>query len=209
MHFSAKSEDLDAIFGFNIAHIEGKLLKEARDLRPNATVWGLGQALHGHQTWVGLDPQTLNTPYAELEEVCHLLDPKPSEVVVDLGAGYGRLGLVLSKSYPEVHFIGFELVKERVDEGNRVFQALHLKHELKVQDITLDEFKIPEAKFYFLYDFGDVGAIRKVLNELSKIADHHAFKIVARGKGSRSLIDLEFPWLTVETAREHFSIYAL
>ena len=42
--------------------------------------------------------------------------------VVDLGAGYGRMGLVIAKHYPTLSFWGVEYVAERVAEGNRVFQ---------------------------------------------------------------------------------------
>lgn len=207
--FTKPSAELDQYFGLDTNGIETQLINRARKINPEASVWGLGQGIHeGHQTWVGLDPQTLNTPYEELLLICDYLKPMPGQKMIDLGAGYGRLGIILHKLYPGVIFEGFEYVPERVDEGQRVFEKLGARfHSLKTQDITSEEFVIPVAEFYFLYDFGDVSAIRKVLSQLSLIADRHKFVLIARGKGSRSLIDHEFPWLVKEHSHENFSIY--
>ena len=127
--FSQDSSEIDTIIGFKINEIEGNLLSKARVLRPQGNMDSFGEVLHqGHQTWVGLDPQTLNTPYHELVEMCDFLKPKEDELVIDLGASYGRLGIVLSHLYPGTHFIGYELVSERVHEGNEVFMRLQMKN---------------------------------------------------------------------------------
>lgn len=201
------SSELDQYFGLKINEIEHELLLKARSLRPDGTMANFGEVLHGgHQTWVGLDPQTLNTPYAELDLACDLLNPKTGETFVDLGAGYGRLGLVLAEKYPGVKFIGYELVKERVEEGNRILGG----EKLFTQDLMSETFVLPVAEYYFLYDFGKTEHIRKIMKQFEKLADSHHFKLVARGKGSRSIIDFEHPWLTCQSVlrEENFSIYS-
>ena len=73
-------------------------------------------------------------------------------------------------------------------------------------------FDLPQADVYFLYDFGKVSHIRHIMNKLSFIADVRPFRLIARGKGSRSLIDLEYPWLSQiypAIHRENFSIYSM
>jgi hypothetical protein len=161
---------------------------------------------------VGLDPQTLNTPYRELSDICTFLNPSDGQLMIDLGAGYGRLGLVLHHQFPLVHFRGFELVIDRVAEGNRVFAHQECKNAvLLMQDMTAGDFQIPVADYYFIYDFGKTAHIRKILCQLEALADKHHFKVIARGKGSRSIIDLEHPWLSgindVHRA-ENYSIYS-
>lgn len=211
--FKEDSGFVDRHYGLNIDGIERDLLLSAKNLRPNGNMSNFGSVLHeGHQTWVGLDPQTLNTPYSELVHLCDLLSPKKHELMVDLGAGYGRLGLVLKALYPEVEFQGYELVKERVAEGNRIFdQESCMNARLFDQDLTSESFELPVAHYYFLYDYGKTEHIRKTLSQLEEIANNHHFKVVARGKGSRSIIEHEHPWLSCINDvhhEENFSIYS-
>ena len=210
--FSLSSPELDDYFGYNINQIENKLLESARAIRPSGTMDNFGEALHqGHQTWVGLDPQTLNTPYSELIQLCHILNPAPGETLIDLGAGYGRMGLILNILYPGTTFIGYELVAERVEEGQRILSAHSCDSgKLICQDLTDTSFILPDAHYYFLYDYGKVGHIRETLKQIEAKADTRSFKVIARGKGSRSLIEHEHPWLSdVHPVHheENFSIY--
>lgn len=208
------SEEMDKKFGLRINEIENNLLKAARSLRPDGDMDNLGSVMHaGSQTWIGLDPQTLNTPYEELIKLCEVLKPKPGTHMVDLGAGYGRLGLILNEYAKDVRFTGYELVKERVDEGNRVFKELGLSHyQMITQDLTSPDFKIPEADYYFIYDYGKVAHIRETMKQLEVMADKIKFKVIARGKGSRSIIEHEHPWLSQVFDvhhEENFSIYSM
>lgn len=211
--FLRTSPDIDQYFGLEIDRIESFLLKEARSLRPDGDLSNLGHVLHnGHQTWIGLDPQTLNTPYEELVRMCDLLTIKDGEHVVDLGAGYGRMGLVLHQKNPGIRFTGYELVKERVEEGNRIFREQNcLNHKLIEQDLMSPEFTLPIADYYFIYDFGKTEHIRKTLKQLEMLADKNRFKVIARGKGTRSIIDFEHPWLSdinPVLREENFAIYS-
>jgi hypothetical protein len=210
--FSLPSEEVDQYFNLKVNETEAILFEEARALRPQGNLDNLSEVLHdGNQTWIGLDPQTLNTPYAELVQMCDMLRPPPGETVVDLGCSYGRMGIVLGKLYPEVHFIGYEYVKERVDEGNRVLVELDCsKATLYTQDLMDEDFVLPRATYYFLYDFGKTSHIRNILNKLEDQTSSNRFKVIARGKGSRSIIEHEHPWLSQINPVQHeknFSIY--
>lgn len=208
------SEKLDLHLGFEIAKIEGKLLEAAQAIDPQGSHKTWGQTIHaGNQTWVGLSHQTLQTPYSELKEICDLLNPAAGTKMVDLGAGYGRMGLVLKAFYPDVSFVGFEYVSERVNEGRRILQHYQCTNsQLHVQDLTEDGFILPKAEYYFLYDYGTVSHIKKTLTQLAIMGNLKKFKLIARGKGTRSLIDYEYPWLSqvyLPTHKEHFSIYSM
>lgn len=210
--FDGDSAELDRSLGFQVHAIEKELLMKALQADPEGNHHTWGAAIHGgNQSWVGLDPETLQTPYSELKLMCEHLRPQKGMRMVDLGAGYGRLGLVLSTFYPGVSFCGLELVKERVAEGNRLFRDLSISHsELYEQDLMSPEFTLPEADIYFIYDYGKVTHIRHTLNQLSLMAEKRNYKLVARGKGIRGLIDLEFPWLTIHPIIHgtNFSIYS-
>jgi hypothetical protein len=74
-------------------------------------------------------------------------------------------------------------------------------------DLTREDFYPEIAQHYFIYDFGKVPHIRRLLQQLSEIADKNKFTLTGRGKGIRSLISHEFPWLTPIYEEENFSIY--
>jgi hypothetical protein len=211
--FQTDSSKIDDFFGFRMNEIESLLLERARAHRPDGNHKTWGHYLHqGNQTWVGLDPQVLMTPYSELVHLCQLLKPKKGSHVVDLGAGYGRLALVLKHFCPGVRFTGYEYVLERVEEGSRVLN-LHQCFEarLLVQDLTSPNFQIPEADYYFLYDYGELLHIRKTLEQLADMDSRRHFKLIARGKGSRGLVQYEHPWLSQVFEPHHeenFSIYS-
>lgn len=208
--FKQASKSIDQYFGLEIDRIEEDLLNKARKLRPAGSILNFGEVLHGgSQTWVGLDPETLNTPYSEIAFFLKIINPMRRDLFIDLGAGYGRVGLVLNKLYPEVDFIGYELVLERVNEGNRVFKNLGCNYKLIEKDLSSTDFKLPKANFYFLYDFGKVSHIRNILKELEQLTDqNHHFKIIVRGMGVQSIIDYEFPWMIRESSEFNFSIYS-
>lgn len=208
-----EAEKLDLSLGFNIDQIEADLLKRAQSMDPQGSHKTWGQTIHqGNQTWVGLSHQTLQTPYSELHQMCELLDLKANSTVVDLGAGYGRLGLILATFYPSVRFLGLEYVKERVAEGSRIYQKLQCKNaELIVQDLGEEGFQLPKADFYLLYDYGTLTHMRRTLGQFESLADKNDFTLVARGKGVRHLIHYEHSWLTnlcTPIHRENFSIYS-
>ena len=211
--FDHPSEEIDRFYGFRIDFIEADLLKTAKTMRPEGVMANFSEALYqGHEVWIGLDPQVLNTPYDELVQLCRFLSPDADEIMVDLGAGYGRLGLVLNTYFPKTKFLGYELVSERVEEGQRIFKERNCENaQLLCQDLMHEEFELPVAQYYFIYDFGKVAHIRRILEKLEKLADHHHFKVIARGKGVRSLIEHEHKWLTSLNDvhhEEHFSIYS-
>jgi hypothetical protein len=72
--------------------------------------------IFGKEAWVGLNPQSLLTPYTELRRMLDLLKLKSGDLVVDLGAGYGRMGWVIENYFSSSNFKGFEIVEERVGE---------------------------------------------------------------------------------------------
>ena len=209
-----EAEKIDIHLGFEVERIEKLLLAGAMELDPKGNHKTWGARLHeGNQTWVGLSHQTLQTPYSELIKMCRYLNPASASTMVDLGAGYGRMGLVLKVLYSEVNFVGYEYVRERVDEGNRILNKYECHKALLLQqDLTANDFELPQAEYYFVYDYGTLTHIRATLKQFKKLADHHKFKLIARGKGTRSLIQYEHPWLAdVYPAihEENFSIFSM
>jgi hypothetical protein len=208
------SEIIDKFIGFNIAEIENNLFLQARAKTPQGNLQTWGASIHkGNQTWVGLWHQTLQTPYSELKEICDLLNPTTGSLLLDLGAGYGRLGIVLHALYPGSKFKGYEYVAERVEEGAKILNDLKCTHAELIQvDLTLEDFSLPEADFYFIYDYGTIKHIRQTLKQIELMAGRKKFKVIARGKGVISIIENEHPWLSKVfpvLRQENFNIYSM
>ncbi|MGZ3789384.1 MAG: class I SAM-dependent methyltransferase [Bacteriovorax sp.] len=204
------SEYIDKIIGFKINEIETKLKSMAAALNPEGSVESWGKLMHeGSQSWVGLNPRQLLTPYDELIEMLHLLDLRPNSRLIDLGAGYGRMAFAMRAHSLNVSFLGYEIVEERVNEGQRLFDDYDLSRALmSVQDLSLPEFVLPVADYYLIYDYGTIEHIKRTLNQLQEIARKSSIKIIARGK-TRHLIQSFHPWLAHVHEPIHKLTYSL
>jgi precorrin-6B methylase 2 len=154
--------------------------------------------------------QTLLTPYLEIRQMLEDLAPAPGSTLVDLGAGYGRIGFVVARHFPEVNFIGYEFVKERVDEGTRCLAIQGATRARLLQaDLFSKSFVLPRAKFYFLYDYGSREAIEQTLNALKEAARAHPITVIGRGRLTRDLIEREHPWLSQVNPPRHRGNYSI
>ena len=168
-------------------------------------------AAQDQNLWYGLPTQTLLTPYTELRQILEQLKLQPGERIVDLGAAYGRLGFVVAKHATGVAFTGYEMVPERVVEGERCFRAHALPPEIQLleADLSAADFKPLIADAYFLYDYGSRRAIDKTLQDLAEIRSQGRFRVVGRGRAVRDAIERKFPWLSAVHPPEHFAHYSI
>jgi len=163
------------------------------------------------ERWNGRHPSIFLTPYLELRAWLEELQLGPRETVVDLGAGYGRLGFVLAKHFPDCRFLGFELVKERVEQGAKALRKFNARNaELLQADIAASHWSPPSAEIYFIYDYGTRAAIGKTLADLRELSKVRKFRVVGRGRSVRDQIEREHPWLgsvNLPVHHGHYSIY--
>ncbi|RZA07437.1 MAG: class I SAM-dependent methyltransferase [Proteobacteria bacterium] len=191
----AHSAEVDAWLGLRIIEAETKV-QDPGD---------------GAQRWLHVPPETFLTPYTELRRMIELCAPAENELVVDLGAGYGRLGFVIER-HTRARFLGLELVAERVAEGSLALARFGAKRaELREADLAAPGFKLPPAAWYFVYDYGTRAAIEKTLGDLQILARHQRVRVVGRGRAVRDAIERRHPWLSgVVDPRHHgnFSLYS-
>lgn len=162
------------------------------------------------QFWIGLPVQAMLTPYTEIRAILEHLNPASHSTLIDLGAGYGRMGFVIGCHYPQVKFIGYEIIEARVRESLRCLAPLaYPLIEMHQADLSASGFKLPAADFYFIYDFGSRQTISKTLEDLKIVARSRPIKVVARGGLSRNLIDREHPWLSQVHPPRHFHHYSI
>ncbi|MBS1962097.1 MAG: hypothetical protein JST04_07775 [Bdellovibrionales bacterium] len=193
------AEARDRALGFRIEECEA-----AVRARIDAEAGGIRR-----QTWAHLSAQSFQTPYAELERIVADADPEESlDRWIDLGAGYGRLGIVLSELRPRARFLGLELVPERVAEGRRIYASLGIDPETLRQGDLADA-TIPVADLYFVYDFGTREEIARALDSLREYARRAPIRVVGRGRAVRDQIEREHPWLGAVVSPRHFGHYSI
>lgn len=206
------SKDLDKFLGFKIQKIEQKLLQKFRAYDKILDESNRKKHFQGTQTWIGLNPQILQTPYSEISHfLSYFVKYKPKKII-DLGAAYGRIGLVMNAIIPDSTFIGYEILDVRFKEAKRMIKYLSLDNcEMRNENILDKNFKLPKADVYFIYDFSDSIGLHIILSRLAKKISKERFFIVAKGDGVRTIIQLKFPefWSTHGVIhKKNWSIYS-
>lgn len=201
----AHSDLVDAYLGMRIEEVEKKLRIDGCKSK------GSTFSEKPQELWIGLAAKRFLTPYTEIRSMLSLLKPKPGSTIVDLGAGYGRMGFVIGRHYTKIKFIGYEYVGERVKESSKCLKRLnHPFVKFKHADLSSAEFQPMIADYYFIYDYGTTDAIQKTLFDLKRIAREKPITIVARGRDSRDFIKDHHPWLVKRALPKsyiYFSIY--
>ncbi len=182
LHPRIHSRQLDLQLGFNIQSIEDELIKDQR-LEKDF-----------NNTWIGLEPEILQTPYCEIFDLLSHFENLETLDIVDFGAAYGRMGIVCECFSNVNSFKGYEVEAKRCREGNRVFEANGiLKSKLYNENIICDDFQIPVADIYFIYDFSSPSEQKQLLDGLAQEFMQRNHILVARGKGVNSLILNNYP----------------
>ncbi len=194
------SEAIDHWLGFDIVTVEKLIHARLGNSR-------LGDA---QEYWVGLNIQSLLTPYTEIRKLLKLLEIKPGDRLIDLGAGYGRIGFVMGHYYPDSSFVGYEAVEERVQETHRCLKRWNFPNvQMELADLSAQNFKPEAADFYFIYDYGTRPAVEKTLEDLKEVARTRKITVIGRGRLSRDAIERHHPWLSQVHAPLHFKNYSI
>ncbi len=119
----------------------------------------------------------------------HAVQVKSGDLIVDLGSGYGRVGLVYALLRPDTKSIGFEFVPHRVRVANEASEYFSLEKNLdfRAQDLSLGNFKIPEAAIYYMYDPFTEDTYQYVLDQIVAFSKKRSITIVTKGNGSKWL----------------------
>lgn len=193
----------DAWLGLRTEETEDEIYERERSRSPSH--W------REHQHWIGLPVKSLLTPYTELREILERVRPVAGQTVVDFGAAYGRLAFVMARHFPEVSFIGYEVVPERVHETRRCMTERPCpRARIEEADVARPEFVPPRAEVYFIYDFGTRDAIEKCLQDLRAISSRHGMvTVVGRGRATRDAIERHHPWLSQVHPASHYPHYSI
>lgn len=120
------------------------------------------------------------------------LAPKAGASFVDLGSGYGRIGMVVGLMRPDILFKGYEYVEHRVACSNYSSKMFDLQEHIQFhkQDLSSNIFKIPQADIYYMYDPFNESTYNYVLNQLVNIGRQQNITIATKGNAKSRLDEL-------------------
>jgi len=134
---------------------------------------------------------TVQSSYTTILLALRYLKMNKGSRFIDLGSGFGRVGLVLGLLRPDIQFTGYEFVKQRVDFADHASQALNMSSHVHFlsQDLSAKDFLIPEAEVYYLFDPFNEETYAHVLNQLSIIAKNKKITIITKGNAKEHFIN--------------------
>jgi hypothetical protein len=128
------------------------------------------------------------------------LNPAEKSRFIDLGAGYGRIGLIVGLLRPDIDFIGYEFVPHRVKIAEEATEKLDLRShvQFRIQDLSLQEFCIPVAETYYIYDSFSESTYLHVLAQLRGISQNKKITIITKGNARH--------WLESQSQNGHWAL---
>lgn len=120
------------------------------------------------------------------------LRPELNASIIDLGSGFGRVGLIFSLLRPDIKFTGYEYVEERVTNSNSASKSFEIQNNLKffTQDLSDKEFILPVADIYYLYDPFTQETYDFILEQILALSKKQGIKVVTKGNARQQLIDI-------------------
>lgn len=171
----ARSHRIDALLGLRPVEREA-----ARPAARRGVPTALGEASHSRPWGSAATVALLSTPYATLEAIFQELALPAGARVIDLGAGYGRVGFYLALRQPALSFYGLEIVAARVAEARRVAAALGLAAlHFAEQDLADAALRLPAGDVYFMYQPVNDETQARLLEQLAALAQSRPLTLVA------------------------------
>ncbi|MEK2645716.1 SAM-dependent methyltransferase [Bdellovibrio sp. BCCA] len=130
--------------------------------------------------------------YSTVSLALHHLNLPEGARFIDLGSGYGRVGLVVGLLRPDIDFIGYEYVPHRVEVASTTTENLGMQSHVHfyTQDLSLKSFQIPEAEIYYMYDPFSEETYGHVLSQLIEISHHKKIIIATKGNARKWLLEV-------------------
>lgn len=132
------------------------------------------------------------TPYMMIREFIHFSHPIKSDLVYDLGSGFGRV-IIYGAIVSSATFKGVELVKERAESCSKVKRNLGLKNlEVICSNVLNQDFS--DGNIFFLFNPFKMETLVKVVNQLKEIANNRKITIASWGQSEDYFANQD--WLT-------------
>ena len=129
-------------------------------------------------------PDGYSSSYRPIKAILKASGMKDGDTFVDIGSSYGRVGCTVGVNFPNSRFLGFEIVRERVTEAQRVADFLQLHHVIYYHaDVTADDFTIPEADWFFFFNPLNKEALVRILEKIYHSKGNREIHLIAKYTG--------------------------
>jgi hypothetical protein len=138
-------------------------------------------AREGERIYAGAG-QGVQSSYLSLFTVLRQLPEGPTRIV-DLGSGYGRIGLVAGLLNPAWSVVGYEYVQHRVEVAQASASRLGLSPRIVfvTQDLSDPTFQIPGAEVFYMYDPFNQKTYDRVLSQITGMKPGKQLQIITKG----------------------------
>lgn len=128
----------------------------------------------------------VQSSYSTFLTTLQFLNLPPGGRIIDLGSGYGRLGYIVGCLRPDLNFTGYEYVKERVQQSQSIAANFSLQASIQFveQDLSADDFSLPSADLYYLYDPFSEATYKKIFTAIHQQARSKKVQIATKGNAN-------------------------
>lgn len=134
----------------------------------------------------------VQTSYSTIFRALHSLQLPLNAHLVDLGSGFGRIGLAAGLWRPDLRFSGYEFVAHRVDISNRAAKRAGIDSRVQFfcQNLSDPTFEIPAADVFYLYDPFSVATYQRVMARLAELGRTRRLIVIAKAGARESFREL-------------------
>ncbi len=127
-----------------------------------------------------------SSSYRDIKTILQASGMKDGDTFVDIGSSYGRVGCVVGTNFPSTQFTGYEIVRERCIEAQRITKFLQMDDNVQYfpEDVTADNFVVPDADWYFIYDSFDDQALDHIVKKIYQTGTNRTARLIAKYTGS-------------------------
>ena len=164
----------DEIVGYHdLSLIEQKRIDDYAESTLGKAKWSKKSASTGY-----------SSAYRHIKKILKASGMKDGDTFVDLGASYGRVGCVVGANFPNSLFFGYEIIKERLLEAQRVAKLLDLENVTYIHaDLSADDLILPQADWFFLYDSVNDKTLEHILKKIHGLKGDREAHLIAKFTG--------------------------
>lgn len=147
----------------------------------------------GEERLYEMSGATVQSSYSTMLLALRYLRIPTGSRFVDLGAGFGRVGLTIGLLRPDIDFTGYEFVAQRVNIATAASKNLSMdKHvHFFTQDLAVKDFTIPDAETYYMYDPFTEETYNHILAQLNVIGARKKINVITSGSARHQLQKIE------------------
>jgi precorrin-6B methylase 2 len=148
-------------------------------------------------SWLTLDTEAYNTSYNDFRVLIKSLRLPASSVLVDMGSGLGRMGMVVGSFFPKLNYVGYEYHDFRMKPAEETARAFGFDNVQYIQaDFTSKNLDLTDGDVFFFYFPNNTDAVMKAaIEKIRKVAEKKKILVVSRMMIGGGASEYQMHWL--------------